>query len=343
MITTSPPPIPPSLPKHDGTNLNWLPIVAGLALLLALILSISIVSCDNSVVKSNDGDSSNQGEGTGAVESGITGANPDGLSSSMEESDGEESDGEESDGEESDGEESDGEESDGEESDGEEQQDMLSAPEDSTTIGQDDEPFVPEEQQAAEMTEEEKQKYRATPSEGGSKAVLNKNEDVGFFGLKSTGSHIGYVIDISGSMAGERLVRAKKELNIAISELKDAQIFSLFFFSDDLVCDRAFIAKKATPSNIKKLKRWLNQIGPLYGTNPLPAIERALSEQCDEIFLLSDGLFSVGTSDSILVKNSNNIKINTIGLDIQSESLKQIARENGGQYTEPSTKDDPFK
>ena len=207
----------------------------------------------------------------------------------------------------------------------------------------DDNAFGSVDQQDAEMTEEEKQRYRAKSLGGGSKTVINSLDGAGFFGLKSTGSHIGYVIDISGSMAGERLARAKKELNIAISELKDTQIFSLFFFSDALVCNRAFIAKKATPNNIKKLKRWLNQIDPLYGTNPLPAIERALSEQCDEIYLLSDGEFGIGTSDSILAKNSNNIKINTIGLDIQSESLKQIARENGGQYTEPSTKDDPFK
>ena len=337
MNNSTPPPIPPNLPKHEGMVLNWLPIVAGLTLLLALIISISIVSCDNSsnkVVKGSISDSKSQGEGTGAVESEITDANTDGLSSSMEDGEGEDGEGEDGEGEDGEGEDSEGEDSEGE---GEKQPDMPTSPD------LDDNPLGSVDQLDEEMTEEEKQKYRAKSLEGDSKAVINTIEGAGFFGLKSTGSHIGYVIDISGSMEGERLARAKKELNIAVSELTDAQIFSLFFFSDDLVCDRAFIAKKATPNNIKKLKRWLNQIGPLYGTNPLPAIERAFSEQCNEIYLLSDGEFAIGVSDSILAKNSNNIKINTIGLDIQSESLKQIARENNGQYTEPSTKDDPFK
>ncbi|MDA7858682.1 VWA domain-containing protein [Mariniblastus sp.] len=184
-----------------------------------------------------------------------------------------------------------------------------------------------------DMTTEEKQKYSVP--KGRSDGLVGNSGAGGFFGLKAIGNHIGYVVDISGSMSGGRLDRAKKELRKSISELGNAQKFSVYFFSDGVIFDQKFIDKKPSENNQQKLNTWLNQISTRGGTNPWPAMEKAFAEKCDEIFLLSDGEFNPRDSDLIRTQNKSETRINTVSLSGSSRSLQKIARESGGQYIEP--------
>ena len=202
---------------------------------------------------------------------------------------------------------------------------------------------------ATSLAKEDQRKYSGSPSTDATIGLMPMKTTRGFFGTAAKGNHVIYVVDISYSMSEpysvseNRLQRAKNELQDSIGELSGTQKFSIYFFSDTVTFDRRFIGKKPSQKNQIKLKEWLDQISCQSGTNPSPAMQIALSEKCDEIFLLSDGDFDQGTANLIRRGNKFNTRINTLSLGRSSKSLKQIARENGGQYTEPSTKDDPFK
>lgn len=195
---------------------------------------------------------------------------------------------------------------------------------------------------ATRLAKEEQRKYSGSPSAGATIGLMPMKANRGFFGTAAKGNHVIYVVDISHSMAEpysvseNRLQRAKNELQDSIGELSGTQKFSIYFFSDTVTFDQRFIGMKPSQKNQIKLKEWLNQIFCQSGTNPLPAMQIALSEKCDEIFLLSDGEFDQGTASLIRRGNKSNTRINTISLGRSSQSLKRIAKENGGQYTEPS-------
>lgn len=189
------------------------------------------------------------------------------------------------------------------------------------------------EQDESKMTPEEIQKYSAPP--GVSDGLMLSSGTGGFFGIRPKGNHIVFVVDKSSSMSGGKIQRALKELQKSISELAETQKFSVYFFSDSMEYDKHFIKKKPSLEKQEALKKWLDEIYVSGGTNPLPAMRIALSEKCDEIFLLSDGEFSYGTANLIRQGNKSNTRINTISLGRSSQSLKQIAEENSGQYIEP--------
>ena len=195
---------------------------------------------------------------------------------------------------------------------------------------------------ATKLAKEDQRKYSGSPSAGATIGLMPMKTTRGFFGTAAKGNHVIYVVDISYSMSEpysaseNRLQRAKNELQESIGELSGTQKFSIYFFSDTVTFDQRFIGKKPSQKNQIKLKEWLNQIFCQSGTIPSPAMQIALSEKCDEIFLLSDGDFDQGTADLIRRSNKFNTRINTISLGRSSDSLKTIAEENNGQYIEPS-------
>jgi hypothetical protein len=182
------------------------------------------------------------------------------------------------------------------------------------------------------MTSEEEERYSARPSSVGAIGFLPIDGSVGFFGVEATGEDIAYVIDISSSMAGTKAKLAQQELTKALAQLSEDQMFSIYFFNSSVRYDSKFIDCKATKDNLKKNSTWLKTINSSGGTNPIPAIGRAFIDECDEIFLLSDGEFSPGTEAQIVALNTHETRINTISLGSGSASLKQIANQSCGQY-----------
>lgn len=182
-----------------------------------------------------------------------------------------------------------------------------------------------------------------------------------FFGIPVAGSRVVFVVDISGSMMF-RLVRreetgddtqyankwelAKTELRSAIDKLSSDCAFNVIFFSIDADAWKPKLVP-ATPGNKKAFFAQLEKTNPNGGTNVWSALQVALSPkstdptvriagELDELFVLSDGLPSLGevidpqhilkTMQSI--NEVSRVRVNTvyIGGDEEEEARKTRGR-----------------
>lgn len=182
------------------------------------------------------------------------------------------------------------------------------------------------------MDSEEERRYEATASIDSGFGLRPAGKGVGFFGIESSGRHIGYVIDISSSMAGTKIGLAKRELLKSLEGLTSDQSFSVYFFSTSAISDRRFIDCPATQTNLDEFRRWLTTIHTLGGTNPVPAMTKVLDSKCDLVFLLSDGEFMGGASNEVSRLNQHKAIVNTVSLQSDSDSMKRIAKDNDGEY-----------
>lgn len=157
--------------------------------------------------------------------------------------------------------------------------------------------------------------------------------DIEFFGVEGSGSEIVYVIDMSGSMVGYRIHRAKKELLESIWRLHRDQYFCVLFFHSSMVAPYGVKLSRADFASKKEIRNSLSNIQAFDGTDPTEAVEVAIGLSPDVVYLLSDGEFPPGTVERISQMNrSSRLVINTIGFQIDAASLRQIAADNRGEY-----------
>ena len=162
---------------------------------------------------------------------------------------------------------------------------------------------------------------------------------VDFFGTRATGRYFCFVVDVSGSMSGQKLESLKQELTKAVRSLSPGARFQVVFFSDGAeVLRRKWYA--SSPRDIQRFEQGLEQIRALGGTNAGPALTYAfedLDPQPDILFLLTDGQIEADAPDLIdrLNSGAGKTQVNTIafGGDAVTEPLQEIARRNGGSYT----------
>lgn len=163
----------------------------------------------------------------------------------------------------------------------------------------------------------------------------------GFFGSKSQGHSFVYVVDMSGSMNGRRFERAKAELVRSINRLNPEQAFYVVFFNDRMLplFDPVEPPKNLLPAsanNKTRAIRWIKLRTASSTTNPLYAMELALSLKPDAVFLLTDGELD----DPELVKrvirqaNKSNTQVHTIAFENEEggRTLEAIAKENNGTF-----------
>ncbi len=154
-----------------------------------------------------------------------------------------------------------------------------------------------------------------------------------FFGVAGSGSQIVYVIDMSGSMAGYRFARAREELLESIRRLNRDQYFCVCFFHSAMVAPMGTKLERANSRAKKKIRKAIMSMSPFDGTNPTEAMRLAIGLEPDVIYLLSDGEFDSGTTEAVNEMNRHaKIVINTIGFQVDSKSLRQIANDNRGEY-----------
>jgi hypothetical protein len=162
----------------------------------------------------------------------------------------------------------------------------------------------------------------------------------GFFGTKGAGKSFVYVVDMSGSMYGDRFTRAKAELVKSINKLNAEQKFYVFFFND-----RTFPlfeprpAKGMVPankSNKERASRWIGLRRAESTTNPNYALQQALEMKPEVIFLLTDGELDEPEAVRQMIRryNKSNVVIHTIAFENEEGglTLKAIAEENNGVY-----------
>ena len=160
-----------------------------------------------------------------------------------------------------------------------------------------------------------------------------------FFGLSATGNAFIYIVDCSGSMAGERFEKAKRELLRSIYGLDDDKNVFVIFFSDTHYPMFYPLSgqSSALPSNLPnkdRIRQWVENFGDMGGTAPDSALALALQMQPDAIYLLTDGGFADSAIHLAKRKNTRKIPINTIGFQDRGgeTGLKQIAADSGGKY-----------
>ncbi len=146
-----------------------------------------------------------------------------------------------------------------------------------------------------------------------------------------------FVVDKSGSMDHDRLGRVIAALNEAIEALQPNQRFMVLFFNDSVLQLKGMSGLvTASGANVTKYKRWIasNKTGS-GGTQPLGAMELAISLRPERIIILSDGDFSPIDVAKITQRNSEQskrIQIDAIGLTENVRTLSKLANENDGIY-----------
>lgn len=168
-----------------------------------------------------------------------------------------------------------------------------------------------------------------------------------FFGQKAKGERFVYVLDASGSMYDYNAIGvAKAELLASIAQLDADQQFQIIFYSERCYPmtepgsrDQMF---RGTDANRTKASQFVRGIQPLEGTRHREALLEALNYTPDVIFFLTDAgepRLDAADFDRIRRRNNGKSRIHCIEfgkgapLNVESNFLKKLARENGGGYT----------
>jgi len=190
--------------------------------------------------------------------------------------------------------------------------------------------------------------YNTTDSKIGISLLTYKNEgEDGYFLLNASPGFIdennefiekdiAFVLDVSGSMDGKKLEKAKKSLLFCINNLNKNDRFEVIRFSteaEELFGDLA----KVDDTNRDKAKDYINNLQAIGGTNIIDALQLVLSKKSDPkrpyiIIFITDGKSTIGETDenriinAINKHNLNNTRIFTfgIGYDLNIHLLDKI-------------------
>ena len=160
-----------------------------------------------------------------------------------------------------------------------------------------------------------------------------------FFGVEARGARFAYVIDISGSMRGEKLAALKIELGESVKAMLDHMSFLVICFHSEAapLGDRTKWMD-ATDGG----KRWaierITALEAMGGTEPWPAMELVLGSKPapDAIYFMTDGVFDPVVADQIAIRNTGSKKIPihciTFVEKAAEELMRKIATDSGGTY-----------
>lgn len=144
-----------------------------------------------------------------------------------------------------------------------------------------------------------------------------------------------FIIDVSGSMMGEKLDETKRAVVECLKQLDVGDKFNIIPFESEF---EAMNIKSIeyNEENMQKAIRYINKLEPLGGTEILDPIKFALYEKnTDKIILLfTDG--QVGNEDEIIKFVENNVnrsRIFPFGIDtnVNSSFIKQLAKAGNGK------------
>ena len=160
-----------------------------------------------------------------------------------------------------------------------------------------------------------------------------------------------FVLDRTGSMAGEKIVQAKAALKYCLNSLKPQDQFNLITFNE--TPDTLFAElEKPTKERLKKALGAVDQIDASGGTNINDALTAAFEQfrqygqTRNYIVFLTDGLPTVGEQnmDTILknakAANKSNVRMFNfgVGYDVNTHLLDLLTEQSGGvpEYVLPS-------
>ncbi|GMR24946.1 MAG: hypothetical protein BMS9Abin39_0218 [Ignavibacteria bacterium] len=124
--------------------------------------------------------------------------------------------------------------------------------------------------------------------------------------------NITFVLDVSGSMAGEKMRQAKRALLYSINNLNSGDGFDIIRFSTEAYSLFGSI-EEATETNIIKAEKFIEKLKPVGGTNIEEALKIALKENDNSgkthlIIFITDGKPTIGeTNDELLLAKLKNL------------------------------------
>lgn len=169
-------------------------------------------------------------------------------------------------------------------------------------------------------------------------------------GLVRSARDISFVLDVSGSMSGVKLVQAKAAGKQLLNTLTSEDRFRLVDFATDVHTFRdGFVV--ATPANVRAAERYLDNLRAEGSTNisgalmeALDAASRESSERLSLMLFVTDGEPTVGLRNPIAIADSvrawrRRVRLFTFGLgaDVNSSLVEQLAIEGRGlaQFVRP--------
>ncbi len=156
-----------------------------------------------------------------------------------------------------------------------------------------------------------------------------------------TARDVTFVIDVSGSMSGEKLTQAKAAGRQLLNSLGGTDRFRLIAFAGD-VTDFADGWSEVTPATMRRAQEWLDGLSPAGGTNIGGALERALEASTPAgrlglVLFLTDGAPTVGernpaTLAARAAERRGERRVFTFGLgaDVNATLLEQLALDGAG-------------
>jgi Ca-activated chloride channel family protein len=158
---------------------------------------------------------------------------------------------------------------------------------------------------------------------------------------RPTPRDLTFVIDVSGSMRGEKLEQAKAAGHALLSSLSRFDRFRLIDFSTDVnTFADGFL--DATPQNIRNARRYLDALRAEGSTNISGALDEALRMRTDGerlplIVFLTDGEPTVGERNpdaiaAIAARHRGEARLFTVGVsaDVNSALIERLAIEGRG-------------
>ena len=152
------------------------------------------------------------------------------------------------------------------------------------------------------------------------------------------------VLDVSGSMRGQKLAQAKEAVRQALRRLHDGDVFSLVTFANGVTC--AFEPAEISDHTRRVVESALQEIGAGGRTALCGGLELGLekvtarSQETNLVLLLSDGQANVGETDVEAVGHrgyearQQGIIVSTLGVgaDYNEALMAEIATQGGGRF-----------
>lgn len=156
--------------------------------------------------------------------------------------------------------------------------------------------------------------------------------------------NLAAVLDVSGSMGGEKLVQAKNALRQAVDRLVDGDVFSLVSFSTEVRC--LFQPAIVNAEMRRLVVSAIQEITTQDMTNLCGGLELGLEKASQNrqgtnlVLLLSDGLTNIGITDLDAIAERahagrrKGITVSTIGvgLDYNEALMVALADQGGGRF-----------
>jgi hypothetical protein len=177
------------------------------------------------------------------------------------------------------------------------------------------------------------------------RGTLTEGESGSYYEMPIFAERMVFVLDISGSMGGQRIQAAKRELLVAIASLRESCQFGIVVFNDRASAWQRQLVP-ADDRNKQAAKTFVDSLGIGGSTASYSALDLAFTFDTEAVYFLSDGAPTTGNLiapvDIVAAVTATNkvrrISLYTIGVGAGFPGspldtfLKSLAEQNLGTY-----------